>query len=177
MEARMRVPSCVFSLVLLTVAAAPFAAGQGQVVREEIPGIRNFAQIESTVACAGAITPESVTGIREMGFRSIVNLRMATEQGANVEAEAAAAREAGINYVHLPFNGQAPDRAVVDRFIDAMSEEGNQPAFVHCAAAMWLAKRLVIDAWDTDRAMREATALGLSSEPLGAFILDYAAAR
>jgi uncharacterized protein (TIGR01244 family) len=167
-------------LCLLTVSAAALA--EGQVIRDEVPGITNLARIESTVACAGAITPESVAAIRDMGFRSIVNLRLATEQGANVDAEEAAARQAGITYLHLPFNTGAPDTSVVDRFITAMAGSETQPAFVHCAgggraAAMWFAKRVAVDGWDRDRAMSEATDLGLSSDRLRTFMLDYLEAR
>ena len=31
---------------------------------------------------------------------------------------------------------------------------------------MWLMKRVIVDKWDTDKAMEEATALGLANEPL-----------
>ena len=170
-------------LVLLVVSAGVLpASGQSQVVREEVPGITNLARIETTVACAGAITPESVAGIRDMGFRSIINLRLATEQGANVDAEAAAAREAGINYFHLPFNSGSPEASVVDSFIETISMQGVEPAFIHCAgggraAGMWFTKRVVVDGWNTDRAMAEATELGLSSERLRTFMLDYVSER
>ena len=154
----------------------------GQVVAEAIDGIRNFRQIESTVACAGAITPESVAGIRDMGFRSIINLRLDSEQGANVEVEARAASEAGVQYFHIPFSSGSPDVAVVDRFVDVISDEANDPYFIHCAggsraAGMWFVKRAVVDGWDTDRAMEEANALGLSSEGLRAFLTDYVESR
>ena len=36
---------------------------------------------------------------------------------------------------------------------------------------MWLMKRAIIDGWDTDRAMEEATALGLANESLKKFFL------
>jgi len=167
-----------FLAALIVVAVSVVAAGQAQVTKESVPGINNFAKIESTVACAGAITPESVAQIKKMGYGSIINLRQASEQGANVDAEAAAAKAAGINYHHLPFNGSAPDTAVVDRFLKVITEKPNQPAFIHCAggnraAAMWFIKRAVVDKWDVDRAMTEATALGFTSQALKTFALDY----
>ncbi len=36
---------------------------------------------------------------------------------------------------------------------------------------MWLMKRVVVDGWDTNKALEEATALGLTSEPLKQFFL------
>jgi len=166
--------------LMLTVAimGIAVASGQSQVKKSTVPGITNFAQVETTVACAGAVTPESVAGIKKMGFASIINLRLATEPGANIDAEAAAAKAAGITFVHLPFNGSMPDPAVADRFIKTITEPGTQPAFIHCAsgnraAAMWLIKRVLVDKWETDRAVEEATQLGLTSAGLKTFALDY----
>jgi uncharacterized protein (TIGR01244 family) len=164
-----------FTAVLATTAAA-------QVTKETVPGITNFSRVETTIACAGATTPAAVADLKRLGYASIINLRQASEAGANVEAEEAAAKSAGITYVHLPFNAAAPDPALVDRFLQAVTAPANQPAFVHCAsanraAALWLVKRIDVDGWDVDRATTEATALGLTSPALKSFALDYAAAH
>jgi uncharacterized protein (TIGR01244 family) len=165
-------------MVAVVVIGIPVAVAQSQVKKSVVPGITNFAQVETTVACAGAVTPAAVAGIKKMGFASIINLRLATEQGADIDAEAAAAKAAGINFVHLPLNGNAPDPAVADRFLKIISEAGNQPALIHCAsgnraAAMWLIKRVLIDKWDSDRALEEAGDLGSMSPVMKAFALDY----
>jgi uncharacterized protein (TIGR01244 family) len=165
----------IFAVVTIGVSVA---TAQSQVKKSTIPGIANFAQVETTVACAGAVTPEAVAGIKKMGFASIINLRLETEQGANIEAEAAAAKAAGINFVHLPLSGTAPDPAVADQFLKIITEPGNQPAMIHCAsgnraAAMWLIKRVLIDKWDNERALEEATELGSISPVMKTFALDY----
>ena len=36
---------------------------------------------------------------------------------------------------------------------------------------MWLMKRVMVDGWDVNKAMEEATALGLTNEPLRKFFL------
>jgi uncharacterized protein (TIGR01244 family) len=164
-------------LTLVTMGMVVVSA-QSQVKKSTVPGITNFAQVETTVACAGAVTPEAVAGIKKIGFASIINLRLETEPGANIEAEAAAAKAAGINFVHLPLSGTAPDPAVADRFLKIITEPGNQPAMIHCAsgnraAAMWLIKRVLIDKWDTDRALEEASQLGSMSPVMKTFALDY----
>jgi protein tyrosine phosphatase (PTP) superfamily phosphohydrolase (DUF442 family) len=118
-------------LALFTVLACLVASAvSAQVVKQEVAGIRNFAKIESTVACAGAITPAAIEDIKKMGFASIINLRLATEQGADLEAHTAAAKAAGIPY-YSPFSGSAPDSAVVDTFLKTISTPGVQPAFIH----------------------------------------------
>jgi len=119
-------------LALLTVGGCLMAAASSaQVVRQEVPGIRNFAKVESTVACAGAITPVAIKEIKNMGYASIINLRLATEEGADIEGNIAAAKAAGIPYYHIPFSGAAPDPAAVDTFLKTIAAPGVQPAFIH----------------------------------------------
>ena len=168
----------VLLMVAAVVMASSAAVAQSQVKKSTIEGVTNFAQVETTVACAGAVTPSAVAGIKKMGFASIINLRLDTEKGADIDAEAAAAKTAGINFVHLPLNGSMPDPAVADRFLKIIAEPGNQPAFIHCAsgnraAAMWLIKRVLIDKWDNDRALEEAGQLGSISPVMKTFALDY----
>jgi protein tyrosine phosphatase (PTP) superfamily phosphohydrolase (DUF442 family) len=119
-------------LALLVIACSLAAATAGaQVVRQEVPGVRNFTKIESTVACAGAIRPSAIPAIKEMGYASIINLRLATEEGADIDANVAAAKAAGIPYYHIPFSGSAPDPAAVDTFLKTITTPGVQPAFIH----------------------------------------------
>jgi uncharacterized protein (TIGR01244 family) len=167
--------------VVAVVSLAPCLA-EAQVTKETVPGVTNFSRVETTIACAGATTPAAVAELKRMGYASIINLRQATEAGADVEAEAAAAKAAGVIYVNLPFNGASPDPAVVDRFLKAVTEPANQPVFLHCAtanraAALWMIKRMTVDGWDADRASAEAAALGLTNSALKTFALEYAAAH
>jgi protein tyrosine phosphatase (PTP) superfamily phosphohydrolase (DUF442 family) len=103
-----------------------------QVTRDTIPGINNFARLETTVACAGATSAEAVPEIKKMGFASIINLRLSTERGAEVEKEEAAARAVGLRYFHVPFDG-SPDAKAADQFLNAITSKGAEPAFIHCA--------------------------------------------
>ena len=119
-------------LALLTIAGTLAAATAGaQVVRQDVPGIRNFAKVESTVACAGAITPGAIPEIKKMGYASIINLRLATEAGADIEGNIAAAKAADIPYYHIPFSATSPDPAAVDTFLKTITAPGVQPAFIH----------------------------------------------
>ncbi len=167
-----------FAIVVAAIGSASILTA-GQVTKETVAGITNLARLETTVACAGAVKVEAVPEIKKMGFASIINLRQASEPGADIDAEAAAAKTAGIRFYHIPFNGQSPDPAVADRFLEAITTKGSEPAFIHCAggnraAAMWLVKRLAVDRWEADRAITEASALGLTSPVLKQFALDYA---
>ncbi len=148
------------------------------VKKSTVPGVVNFAQVETTVACAGATTPESLAEIRKMGFHSVMDLRMASEPGARIEEEAAAAKAAGINFVHLPFNESTPDFGIIDQFLTAVTDPKNQPAFIHCAsgnraAMMWFIKRVLVDKWEVDRASEEAGQLGMTKASLKTLALNY----
>ena len=153
------------------------AVSAQQVTKKEIAGISTFAQIETTIACGGSTKPEAIQEIKKMGFKSVINLRLASEEGAQVEAEGEAVKAAGMNYVHLPFNMQSPDPQLIDNFIAAVTLPANKPAYVHCAAggraaALWMVKRVKADGWDEARALEEANLLGLNDR-LRPFALNY----
>jgi len=163
----------------LSTTSAAVASAQTPVTKATIPGIVNFSKVETTVACAGATSPAALAGIKSMGYNSVINLRTPGEAGSDLEAEAAAAKAAGINYIHLPFNAQMPDPALVDNFLKAISDKANQPAFIHCAsanraAALWMVKRIAVDKWDVAKATEEATALGLTNPALRTFAIEQA---
>jgi uncharacterized protein (TIGR01244 family) len=165
--------------IVVTVAVV---AAQSQVTKESVPGIVNFAQVETTVACAGATTPAALAEVKRMGYASVINLRQDNEPGADIDAEAAAAKAADITFIHIPFNAASPDPMLVDTFIRAVTDTANQPAFIHCAsanraAALWMVKRIVVDKWDVERASTEAAALGLTNPALKAFALEQAQKR
>lgn len=166
----------------LLVASSIAVARAQEVTKENVDGITNFHRLTTTVACSGAIKPEVVPDIKKMGFVSIINLREATEDGANIEGEGEAAKAVGLRYYSIPFNTMNPDPAAADKFLDAITTKGTEPAFIHCAgggraATMWFIKRLAVDHWDVDRAAKEATDLGMNNPKLKQFAIDYAMAH
>ena len=165
------------SAIVTAAAFMGVVVSAQQVVRKDIPGISTFAQLETTIACGGSTRPEAIEAIGKMGFKSVINLRLASEEGAQVEAEGVAVRAAGMKYVHLPFSIQSPDPKLIEDFIAAVTRPANQPAYVHCAAggraaSLWMIKRVLADHWDEERALAEANALGLNDR-LRPFALNY----
>lgn len=172
------------SIILTTVLACSGAAAMAQsdVSKATVPGIVNFGYIGTTVACAGATAPAALADVKKLGYAAVINVRVATEPGAEIDASAAAAKAAGLTFIHLPFNAASPDPMLVDRFLAAVTDPKNQPAFIHCAsanraAALWMIKRIVVDKWDAERAATEATALGMTSPALKTFAIEQARAR
>jgi uncharacterized protein (TIGR01244 family) len=165
-------PTVVFAALLAVTLHAQ------QVTKENVAGVTNFARLETTIACAGATKATAVPELKKMGFASIINLREASEAGADVEAEEAAAKTAGINYTHIPFNVASPAPDTVDRFLAAVTKPENTPAFIHCAgggraATMWAIKRMKVDGWDQQKAIEEAEALGMNNDRLKNFAVNY----
>ena len=172
--------NALIAVVLVAGAAAGHVTlSARQVTKETREGIKNFSRLETTVACAGAITSDAMPEVKKMGFVSVINLREAQEPGADIEKHRAAAEAAGLRYYHVPFNGAKPDPKVADQFVKIISSAEAAPAFIHCASAnrasaMWLIKRIVVDKWDVDRAASEAEALGLTNAALKQWAIEYA---
>src|SRR5215813_2636608 len=116
----------LLAITIVVLAVVSVVLAQTKVKKENVPGITNFARVETTVACAGAVTTSAVSEIKKMGFAAIFNLRQANEPGVDIDAEAAAAKEANIKFFHIPMNSASPDPAVVDRFLKTISEKGNE---------------------------------------------------
>lgn len=158
---------------LLAFAVGPIALG----AQDQAPeGVVNYTRIDATVACAGATPAEAMPAIKALGFASVINFRTAEEEGANIGASQTAATAAGLNYIHIPF--RAPSDETTEAFLSAIADGANQPAYIHCASAnrvgaMWFIKRVKQDGWAQDRAMAEAEGIGLRSERLKEFAVDY----
>ena len=168
-------PVAILTLVL-ALAAAP------QLQKDTIDGIRNYTKVDATIGCAGATDPKAMAVLKERGYKAVLNLREASEDGAQIPESKAAAEAAGLTFIHVPFKGSAPDDAVADEFLKVVTNTTNQPLFINCGSAnrvgaMWLIKRMVIDKWAQGKAVEEAKAIGLSSAALEKWALDYVAKR
>jgi uncharacterized protein (TIGR01244 family) len=165
-------------LVATALAALIAVPASAQVKKSEMPGIRNYSRVDATVGCGGAVDPSAMSALKKEGFVSVINLRQASEPGADIDAGRAAAQAAGLKYIHLPFNVAMPDAKVVDSFLAAVADKSNQPVFVHCGSAnrvggVWMVKRVLQDGWAIDRAQAEGEAIGLSNPDMKAFALSY----
>jgi uncharacterized protein (TIGR01244 family) len=174
MIARITFAAALAAALTVALALPAFA----QVQKKDMAGIRNYSRVDATVGCGGATDPAAMKGLKGEGYVSVINLRLASEEGANVEGARAAAQAAGLKYIHLPFNAAMPDAKIVDSFLAAVADKSNQPVFIHCGSAnrvgsVWMIKRVLQDHWATDRALTEAEAIGLTSPQLKAFATEY----
>src|SRR5262245_59253630 len=99
-------------LLVIAVVALVASSAAAQVKKSEMPGVRNYSRVDATVGCGGAVDPSAMSALKKEGYVSVINLRLPNEEGANVEAGRAAAQSAGLKYIHLPLNAEAPDPKV-----------------------------------------------------------------
>lgn len=168
------------SLILLAAAGVDLSAQP--VEKPSVDGVRNFARVDQTVATGGATTPAAMPALAAQGYTTVINLRRASEAGADLDASRVAAEAAGLRYVSLPFDGKNPDGATIEAFLRLVQDPANQPTFIHCSSgnrvgALWLVKRVVIDAWPVEKAAAEARGIGLSDQVLEAYVTTYAEVR
>src|SRR6187455_3308560 len=117
------------ALILVLVAAFGVAVS-AQVTKQERAGIVNFSKVDAVVACGGATDTAALDGLKADGFKAIINLRTAGEQGANLEQNAARAKELGLKYISIPFAVAQPDPKAVDTFLGEIANKSNQPVYV-----------------------------------------------
>ena len=173
---------------VVLVVAAIFAGGT--VIAEHVveqkketrAGITNFTRVDAVVACGGATETSALEGLKQDGFKAVINLRQAAEKGANIDENRARAEALGLKYVHIPFNPAAPETKTFDDFLAAIADKSNQPVYVHCGSAnrvgaVWLAKRVLQDGWTVEKATDEARLIGLTAAPLEQFAVKYIADR
>ena len=169
---RARLP-VLFALVV-TVALSAFA----QVKPQEFSGVQRYSRVDATVGCGGQTDPSAMAALKKEGYVSVINLRMASEQGARLDESRSAAQAAGLKYIHLPFDGGSPDPKIVGDFLAAVADKGNQPVFIHCGTAnrvgaVWMIKRALQDGWPIEKAQAEGEAIGLQSPRLKEFAATY----
>ena len=111
----------------------------------------------------------------------MLNLRTASE-GIDLKHEQEVIEKTGMRYVSIPVVSSAPKPEQVDEFIKAVKDKDNQPMLIHCGSAnrvgaFWMIYRVVEQGWAENRALEEATKIGLTSPGLKTFAHEYIVAH
>ena len=146
-------------------------------------GVVNYTPIDKDMTVGGALTADGIAELKRRGFKAVINLRKATENDANVEAEGEAVRAAGMKYVSLPFSASDPydvAAAQVEPFLKAVDDRSNWPVFMHSARShrptgLLVIKRVLEDGWSLEKAYAAPDAQVLADGTAGAKgIKDFA---
>ena len=178
-------------LILLAVLAlldssVPFARAQNGAVAVASTSAASLQPMElgdtvnvhacGTLLLAGQPTEEDLTKIREAGIQRLITLR--TDGEVNWD-EAELARQAGLEFVAVPF--RSPDTltdAVFDEIRALLQESGKTATMLHCGSAnrvgaVWLAYRVLDEGIDVDQALAEAKRVGLRTPGYEERALSY----
>lgn len=129
----------------------------------------------------GQPTREELGRLAQAGFKTVVNLRMAGEpnQPLSPKAEGDVARQAGLNYLHIPVASTDPRPEQVDQFRAQLAELPG-PVLVHCASgkrsgAFAILQLAIREGLSGEEALARAWTLGFDwkSPELEGFVRHY----
>jgi uncharacterized protein (TIGR01244 family) len=149
-----------------------------QALKDDVPHI---LCVDERIATGGQPTDAAFEKLAANGYRAVLNLRTASE-GIDLKHEQEAVEKAGMRYVSVPVVSSAPKPEQVDEFIKAVKDKDNQPMLIHCGSAnrvgaFWMIYRVIEQGWPEDKALDEATKIGLTSPVLKSFAHEYIASR
>lgn len=152
-------PLCSRKLNLFLVLAFPvFAGSSGN-------GIGNFYQVDQNVYRGAQPNADGFRYLAKIGVKTVIDLREADQRS---QTEEKAVTAAGMRYVNVPMTGlAAPTEAEIGRALGIL-EAGNGAVFVHCkrgadrTGVVIASYRIDHDGWDSERALTEAKARGMS---------------
>jgi uncharacterized protein (TIGR01244 family) len=147
-------------------------------LKDDIPKI---LCVDESIATGAQPTDNAFAKLSENGFKAVLNLRTANE-GVDLAHEQSLVEKAGMKYVNIPVVGSAPKPEQAEEFINAVSDKSNHPMLIHCASAnrvgaFVMIYRVVKQGWAEDKALEEATRIGLTSPGLKKFAHDYIASH
>ena len=145
------------------------------------PDVPKILCVNEKFATAAQPSDNAFGKLAANGFRSVLNLRTGSE-GIDLDRERNLVEAAGMRYVSIPVVSSAPKPEQVDAFIKAVNDAANQPMLIHCASAnrvgaFWMIYRAVEQSWPEEKALEEATRIGLTSPTLKSFAHEQIVGR
>jgi uncharacterized protein (TIGR01244 family) len=170
------IPLMLLSLALTANAQERNLKAIEEALKDDIPRV---LCLNEKFATAGQPKVEAFAKLAQQGFRAVLNLRTA-EEGAEQEREQV--EKAGLRYLNIPVVTANPKPEQVPEFIKAVKDAANQPMLIHCGGAQrvgafWLIYRVTDQGWTEERALEEATRIGLTNPGLIKFAKDYIASQ
>lgn len=147
-----------------------------QALKADVPRILCLSK---DFATGGQPTEQAFSKLAANGFRSVLNLRTASE-GVDTEKERTLVEKAGMRYINIPVISSAPQPEQVKEFIKVVKDKTIHPMMIHCASAnrvgaFWMIYRVLEEGWAEDKALEEAIRIGLKNPELKKFAESYIA--
>ena len=133
--------------------------------------ISSFASDSDRFFFGGQPSLDDLAKLKELGARTIINLRSHQEMDQLDFDEEAAAREAGFRYVHFPVTATDPNQENLQGLFDILQDPASQPLFLHCRTSnrsgfIWALFKGLRGAQSETNALRQGEQAGLRSASL-----------
>ena len=147
---------------------APAWTENAKVAASPVGATPNATAFGTRVFFAGQPSPADLEQYAKLGVKKVINLRMPAEiQGLGFD-EAALAKQAGMEYVHVPFGPQPPTDDDMKKVFAALQGAGDGKVLLHCASSnraglMWSLFRGSQHGLAVDDAVVEGKAAGMKN--------------
>jgi uncharacterized protein (TIGR01244 family) len=151
-------PAVLSVFFALTVLAAEIPAS---VDKEQIP---NYQKIRPDLATSAQPALEAVKKLKEMGFKTVVNLRMPQE---GIEKDREAVEAQGLSFVSVPITPVTFSAKDVEAVAKVLDDQTAGPTLLYCSSAnrvgaVWTVYE-VRKGKSLDEALAEGKKIGLKS--------------
>jgi protein tyrosine phosphatase (PTP) superfamily phosphohydrolase (DUF442 family) len=127
---------------------------------KETQALPNFHKVTDYLYRGGEPSPEGMMQLKEMGVKTLIDLRAKTEAAHNEEE---LAKKLGMKYINMTMTSEAPTKKQVETLLATIdsAREKNEPVLVHCAhgsdrtgcmIGIW---RVARDNWSFDDTYKE----------------------
>jgi tyrosine-protein phosphatase SIW14 len=166
----------IFAALIFSLYIASIGLAQDDSKYDDLP---NLHQVNSSLYRGAQPKDGGVVKLKQLGIKTIINLRDDDERAKSEEKEAQAA---GLRYFNVPLpNFNRPDDKTVEQILTLIKSAENQPVFVHCkrgsdrTGTIIAVYRIDHDGWSGEKAKAEAKRYGLGFWQVGMkdYIHDY----
>lgn len=174
-----RISRIVLGLVVLVLG---FSAVSAQTSPSKFPNVKieNFGQMDTNYYRGAQPLPDDYKALKELGIKTIIDLRGDAEDYAKSAAEAA-----GLRYINIPMSGyKYPKQEYLEQFLGLTNNPETGPFYVHCKAGIHrtgvagAVYRFTKYNWNYDQVYKEMKnydfSAGLFHRAFKKYIKDYA---
>ena len=144
------------TLTVMPSDRSSVAAAERWAAPLDLPGAPNLHKVSEELYRGAQPTAEGMRRLKNMGVKTIVNLRLAHSDRDEIEGT-------GLGYEHIPMEAWNAEDDEVVRFLKIVGDKKRAPIFVHCkhgsdrTGSVSAIYRIVVQGWSKEDAIEEMT--------------------